>query len=100
MNESLQIILAALAAVASDPALGYRGASISAALRLASVAVAKGEAGFEALQQLAATVKDYNVDTKKGLLGDLKARSDAAHDILNPPPPPEESADEEAPITP
>lgn len=91
MNALLKVILAALAEVASDPALGYRGASISSALRLASVALDKGEAGVAKLKELAATVKGYDVNTKKELLAGLKARSDAAHDILNPP----EKEDEE-----
>lgn len=85
MNVLLKVILTALAEVASDPALGYRGASISSALRLAAVALDKGEEGVKKLKELAETVKTYNVNTKKELLTKLKERSDAAHNILNPP---------------
>lgn len=84
-------LLQALATLASDPALGYRGNSIVSAIRLMSIAVSAGVQGKAELEQLHSLLKqmvDERREPTKAEWAELRQQSDAAHDILNPPPPP------------
>lgn len=86
----LAAILRNVAVVAADPALGYRGAAIIAVLQLVSVAIEAGVNGHEELTKLQAQIEDMVLQGReptKAEWAELKLRSQAAHDVLNPPEP-------------
>ena len=88
----LAVLFRNLATLAGDPALGYRGSAVVAALQLISVAIELGVAGYEDLQKLASQIDEMIAQGReptKDEWAELRARSEAAHLILNPPPPPE-----------
>lgn len=87
--ELIQVLLGSLAAIAGDPALGYRGAALVRILNLASIALNAGQEGRDQLESLTAHVKwlaDKGVDPSKEDWDALLERSNNAHKILNPPP--------------
>lgn len=90
----LVIILAqSLAGIASDPALGYRGAAVSAALKLAAAALVAGDDGYADLKALTDQVQamvDAGREPTKDEWQALADQSAAAHEILNPTPKSEE----------
>lgn len=92
------ILVAQLALIARDPALGYRGSALTEALALLGTILAKGESARAELEALAAQIAEMvalDREPTKGEWGGLRDRSRAAHLILNPPPPEPEAPVEE-----
>ena len=82
----LAVIFRSLAALATDPALGYRGNALVAALQLVAVAVEAGAVGVDELKKLEAQLRemiDQNREPTKAEWAELKARSEAAHLVLH-----------------
>lgn len=82
MLELITVLLQSLSAIASDPALGYRGAAVKSVLDLAALAISRGTEGADQLKELAAQVKamaDEEREPTKDEWAALKTRSDAAH---------------------
>ncbi len=82
--------LRALALVAKDPALGYRGAAVNSALNFTATAIERGVEAQAAFKELADYVKvlaDTGKEPDKAAWFDFKARHDAAEMLFNPPPP-------------
>lgn len=83
------ILIAQLALIARDPALGYRGAALTEALALLGTILAKGEEARADLEVLAAQIAEMvslGREPTKGEWATLRERSKAAHLLLNPPP--------------
>lgn len=81
-------LLRSLATVAADPALGYRGAAVISVLNLIALAVEAGANGKEELDKIQVQINDMIAEGRepdKAEWAELRARSDAAHAILNPP---------------
>lgn len=85
----LPAFLRALAQVARDPALGYRGAAVNSALNFTATAIERGveaKAAFDELADYVKTLAETGTEPPKQVWFDLKARHDAAEMIYNPPP--------------
>lgn len=84
------ILVAQLALIARDPALGYRGSALTEALALLGTILAKGEEARAELEVLASQIAEMAAlgrEPTKAEWAGLRERSKAAHLILNPPPP-------------
>ncbi len=82
MLELITILLSSLGKVASDPALGARGAAVKSVLDLAALAIARGSEGADQLRALTEQVKAMAEEGREPTPAeweDLKLRSDAAH---------------------
>lgn len=82
MLELISILLSSLSKIASDPALGYRGAAVKSVLDLAALAIARGAEGSDQLKLLAANVKamaEEGREPTKDEWNALKEGSDRAH---------------------
>lgn len=82
------ILVAQLAMIAKDPALGYRGSALTEALALLGTILSKGEEARAELEILAAQVAEMAATDReptKDEWGGFRDRSRAAHLILNPP---------------
>lgn len=99
----LAAMLRALGLLATDPAWGTKGEAIARFLALGALALERGEAGRADLEKLAAhidTMVAQGREPTEGEWADLRARSDAAHAILqeaakgDPTPEPESPADD------
>jgi hypothetical protein len=92
------LLVAQLALIARDPALGYRGSALTESLALLGTILSKGESARAELEALAAQVADMAAldrEPTKEEWGGLRDRSRAAHLILNPPPPESEASVDE-----
>lgn len=93
----LPAFLRALATVAKDPALGYRGAAVTSALAFTATAIERGaeaKAEFDELSKLVHDLAASGKEAEKQVWYDFKARGDAAESIFNPPAPAPEPAPE------
>jgi hypothetical protein len=84
------VLVAQLAMIARDPALGYRGSALTEALALLGTILSKGESARAELEVLADQIRlmaEENREPTKEEWSRLRDRSRAAHDILNPPEP-------------
>ena len=94
-------LLRTLAAIAMDPALGYRGAAITQALGLIALGIERGQEGQAALLDLKAELEAMNpeglaaIEPTKAQFNALKDRSLAALNVLDPPKPEPEVAGED-----
>jgi cephalosporin-C deacetylase-like acetyl esterase len=79
--------LRALGMISQDPALGYRGASIGAALAFAASALERGveaQAEFAELTDYIRKLVETDLPPAREVWEDFKARHDAAEMIFNP----------------
>lgn len=90
----LATLLGQVAIIASDPALGYRGAALLQILNLISTAISIGDEAKEALEALQAKVQlmvDANREPIKDEWAELRALAKFQHEILVPPEAPAET---------
>jgi hypothetical protein len=82
MLELILLFLRSLSSIATDPALGARGAAIKSVLDLAALAVERGAEGADQLKALVSAVKamaDEGREPTPEEWNTLKEQSDAAH---------------------
>ncbi len=85
MLNLILLLLRSLSSIATDPALGARGAAIKSILDLAALALERGTEGSEQLKTLVARVKamaDEGRDPTPEEWDELKKQSDEAHNII------------------
>jgi hypothetical protein len=85
----LPAFIRALAVIAKDPSLGYRGAAINASLNFAATAVERGVEARNEFKELHDLIQSLAVgeDPPREVWHDFKARADAAEMLFNPPAP-------------
>lgn len=84
----LATLLGQLAIIASDPALGYRGAALLQILNLISTAITIGDEARSALESLQAKVQlmvEANREPTKDEWAELRALAKFNHELLVPP---------------